>query len=79
LGGGGGDVKRGVQPAFSPFPPPPPPPPFPPPPPPTHTHARTRCEQVLDSLDRQEAAWVRCLADAVEEDWQVVVVVELFQ
>ena len=34
-------------------------------------------EQVVHALDRQEPVWVLLLADALHEDWQVVMVVEL--
>ena len=34
-------------------------------------------EHVEDTLNGQESVWVLLLADAFEEDWQVVVVVEL--
>ena len=37
----------------------------------------TLLKHVEDSLDRQESVWVFLLSDSLEEDWQVVMVVEL--
>lgn len=37
----------------------------------------TLLEHVEDTLHGQEAVWVLLLTDALEEDWQVMVVVEL--
>ena len=37
----------------------------------------TLLEHIEDYLDRQESVWVLLLSDTLEEDWQVVMVVEL--